>query len=220
VRAVLDAHPPSPLDLAGLDGREIIEDCAQALGAKVRGRFTGLEGRLGVFSFGATKLMTSGGQGGMVASRDRDLVDAIRDYRQFDCRHDRKQRFNFQMTDLQAAIGRVQLAKLPSFLSRRDRIFQKYHEAGFKLLGAESEQKPDIQPARFRAVLKTAEPGRLIEALSRAGIKAIVPVEDWELLGSPELFPQALELTRTTVSLPVYPSLTDDEVNRIIQVLS
>ena len=55
----------------------------------------------------------------MLVSRDRGLADAARDYRQFDGRHDRKPRFNFQMTDLQAAIGRVQLRKLPGFVMRR-----------------------------------------------------------------------------------------------------
>ena len=86
----------------------VIEDCAQAFGARMDGMPVGISGTAGVFSFYATKMITSGGQGGMLVSRDASMIDAARDYRQFDSRHDRVPRFNLQMTDLQAAVGRAQ----------------------------------------------------------------------------------------------------------------
>jgi len=207
-----------PIDLTQHDGMQIIEDCAQALGAAVKGTPVGLQGKIGVYSFYATKLITSGGQGGMVVSRDSPLVDKVRDYRRFDCRCDRKGRFNFQMTDLQAAIGRVQLAKLPGFLARRGEIFQRYKDAGLDLLDLPAVV--GCAPARFRAVMKSSDPQQTMASLKASGASAIVPIEQWELLDIPELYPNAHRLSNETVSLPLYPSLTDEEVEIVISAVA
>jgi perosamine synthetase len=177
----------------------------------------GLQGKVGVYSFYATKLITSGGQGGMIASRDRSLVDSVRDYREFDCRHDRKDRFNFQMTDLQAAIGRIQLRRLPAFLARRAEIYYRYKSANLNMLDVMSGA--DTVPARFRAVMKTSCVEETIASLKANGVRAIVPIEDWELLDTPASYPNALRLTRESVSLPLYPSLTDQEVETVLSVV-
>jgi perosamine synthetase len=160
-------------------------------------------------------VITSGGQGGMLVSRDRGIVDALRDFRQFDCRDDRKPRFNLQMTDLQAAIGREQLRKLRSFVARRDEIFAKYRNEDFELVDATS----GAMPVRYRAVVRTTHPRRLIERLAQHGVTAIVPVEKRELLGPAEHFPRATEFADTTVSLPAYPSLQDCDVSNIVASL-
>ena len=206
-----------PIDINVLEGIHIIEDCCQSLGATVDGKATGLIGDLGIFSFYATKLMTSGGQGGMVVSKNKAIVDAIRDYREFDMRRDSKKRFNFQMTDLQAAIGREQLRKLPTLLERREEIFNRYKDSGLTLLDINGENHKRIMPVRYRAVLKTKCPEKIIKSLDHFGVKAIVPIEDWELLGKPYLFPFALKLTKETVSLPVYPSLINSEIDIILE---
>lgn len=65
----------------------------------------------------------------------------------------------------------------------------------------------------------TKEPQKLIESLKKNGIEAIIPLEDWELLDSANKFPNAAELTKTTVSLPLYPSLSDSDINAIISVV-
>lgn len=194
----------------------VIEDCAQALGAMVDGRPVGNQGKLAIFSFYATKMITTGGQGGMVVSRDRDLVDAVRDYRQFDCRHDRRTRFNFQMTDVQAAIGRAQLARLSDFVSRREEIFARYKQAGIPLLDSPDE---GLKPVRYRAIWRREEPQPVIDALREAGIGSIVPIEDWELLDAAERLPNAYQMTQQTVSLPIYPSLKNKELNSIVRRL-
>jgi perosamine synthetase len=200
-------------------GMAMIEDCAQALGAKVCQTSAGLQGDLGIFSFYATKLITSAGQGGMIVSTRRNMIERIRDYRQFDCRRDSRIRFNFQMTDLQAAVGREQLRKLPGFLSRREEIFERYRQAGLTLLDVPDRDKKEIFPVRYRAVLTTLDPVGLLARLDQGGVKAIVPIEDWELLGPGESFPNAQHLTRTTVSLPLYPSLSDDEADQVIDLV-
>ncbi len=205
-----------PLDISACKDIDVVEDCAQAIGASVDNVSVGLRGKLGIYSFYATKLITSGGHGGMVVSKDKTIIDTIRNYKEFDQRRDRKKRFNFHMTDIQAAIGSAQLKKLPQFLQRRSEIFELYKQAELPMLDTISD---NLTPVRYRAVLLTKRPAEIIKSLQAAGIESIVPVEDWELLGEKELFPNALELTKQTVSLPIYPSLSTDDVNKIITVV-
>jgi len=130
----------------------VVEDCAQALGARIDGQCVGIRGTVGVFSFYATKMLTSGGQGGMLVSSERSLVDAVRDYRQFDCRRDRLPRFNLQMTDLQAAIGRAQLSQIDTYIRQRKEIHAHYCAAGLPLWP--SALLPGIEPSYYRAIMR------------------------------------------------------------------
>jgi len=205
-----------PVDLPDNRDFKVIEDLAQSLGAMVAGKRIGLRGNIGICSFYATKLMTTGGQGGAVISRDKGLIEKIMDYRQFDSRDDAKLRFNFQMTDMQAAVGRVQLGKLPTFLEQREHLFGIYYEAGLDLLGSVAAETN--QPVRYRAVMRCTEPMRLIETLQHKGIRAIVPVERWELLDVPEKYPVADGLTRATISLPIYPALATNNTQRVASI--
>ena len=199
----------------------IIEDCCQALGAKINNKYVGLEGDVGIFSFYATKMITSGGQGGMFISKNQQFVDWVRDYREFDYRNDSKERFNFKMTDLQAAIGREQLKKLPYFIKRREEIFNKYRrECNYEFLDVLPENQYDVTPVRYRAILKTKNPRKIISTLSSAGINSIIPTEDWEIFGEPNLLTNSISLAKETVSLPIYPSLTDEDLEYIISILN
>jgi perosamine synthetase len=108
------------------------------------------------------------------------------------------------MCDTLASIGRTQLYRLPLFLQKRTALFEVYRSMGIPLLDI-SRDSTDLTPVRFRAVMRTSHPRKVISALSASGITAIVPTEDRELLGTPELFPNAAHLSRTTVSLPLYP---------------
>lgn len=205
-----------PVNLSGSGNFRVIEDLAQSIGAMASRKRIGLRGEMGICSFYATKLMTAGGQGGAVISRDSALVEKVRDYREFDCRNDTKLRFNFQMTDMQAAVGRAQLAKLPAFLEQREHLFGIYREAGLDLL--DSAVAESTQSARYRAVMRCAEPKHLIETLLDNGIRAIVPVERWELLDSPDKYPLAEALSCSSVSLPIYPALKASDVKRIANI--
>lgn len=193
----------------------IIEDCAQALGTRIDGRPVGISGTVGVFSFFATKMITCGGQGGMLVSRDRALVDAVRDYREFDCRRDQRARFNFQMTDLQAAVGRVQLSRLDEFLACRQEHHLHYAAAGLPLW--QPKTALNATPNRFRALLETDEPMRISRGLLQRGVRAIIPVEDWELLDTAAAYPNARRLTHSLLSLPVFPSLSASDREYIIK---
>lgn len=200
-----------PNDIEKTKHKVIIEDCAQSLGAFIGHKKTGLVGKAGIFSFYATKLITSGGQGGMFVSEDRSLVDKVRDYREFDNRRDRKERFNFQMTDIHASIGRAQLRQLPDFLERRQEIFSIYKESGLNLI--ESENNTSIH---YRAVIRVNTPSKIRDMLEVNGIKTIIPIEDWELLGDGSIYTNSYDMTQTTLSLPIYPSLSNQEVYKVI----
>ena len=203
-----------PNEIQNIKDIDIIEDCAQSLGASIDNKKTGLIGKAGIFSFYATKLMTSGGQGGMFVSKDKNLVDKVRDYREFDCRRDQKERFNFQMTDIQASIGRVQLKKLPSFLERRQEIFAIYKESGLDLIASENNAS-----VHYRAVIRINNPAEVKDKLLKQSIKTIIPIEDWELLGDGDNYKNSYNLTQTTLSLPIYPSLTNKDALTIVNQL-
>ncbi len=204
-----------PVDLNKIHSKIIIEDCCQAMGALYDGKHVGLTGEIGVFSFYATKLITSGGQGGMIISKNKDYIDFIKDYRDFDMKNDSLPRFNFQMTEIQAAIGRVQLNKLNLFLNQREEIFKKYQNAGLNLVKNTFEVKNSNQ-IHYRAVLKLANPLELQLKLQQNKIKTIIPITEQELLFKTK---NALEFSRKTLSLPIYPSLSDVEVNKIISLI-
>lgn len=206
---------PSQLEAAA--GIDIVEDIAQALGARMAGALIGLRGKLGVCSFYATKMITSAGQGGAVISRDRALIDAIRDYREFDQRFDHKPRFNFQMTDVQAAVGRVQLSRLGEFIERRETLFDIYKQWSLPLMerGAHGGE-----PVRFRAIVRTGTPEVLIDRLAKTGVKAIVPIEKRELLDDAAAYPRAERLVATTVSLPIYPTLLEADARFIAETVA
>lgn len=196
---------------------KIVEDIAQSIGATVKGEKIGLRGDLGICSFYATKLITSGGQGGAIISRHKEIIDHIRDYREFDCRNDANLRFNFQMTDLQASIGRVQLARLPGFIQKRQNLFEIYQENGISLFG-DSLMK-DIVPVRYRAVLKSNNQKKIIEKLSDNKIKAIVPIEKWELLDLASNYPAAEDHAIKAISIPIYPNLSYKEAKLIGKIV-
>jgi perosamine synthetase len=205
-----------PVELPIKSDYQIIEDLAQSMGAKVDSERIGLRGDIGTCSFYATKMMTSGGQGGAVISKERKYIDSIRDYREFDCRDDSLLRFNFQMTDLQAAIGRVQLKKLPFFIEQREKWFNIYKEFNLQLI--ESKNK-NFTPVRYRIVHKCRNPHEIIESLKKNNIKAIIPVEERELLDKSKKYPFALELAHSTVSLPAHLALTENQIREIANIV-
>lgn len=197
----------------------IIEDCAQALGSTLNNQHVGLLGNLAIFSFYATKMITTGGHGGMVVSKDKALIASIKDYLAFDCRFDEKPRFNFQMTDLQAAIGRVQLQKLPTFIERRAEIYEKYQQH-LPMIDKDISQSKSADNVRYRALLPTTNVNEFIEKMSQRGIRCINPLQSNELQSADvNAFEHALTVTSNTVSLPIYPSLTNEQVDSVISAV-
>ncbi|AIY64591.1 DegT/DnrJ/EryC1/StrS family aminotransferase [Pseudoalteromonas piratica] len=112
----------------------VIEDCAQAHGAKYKGRSVGSIGHIGAWSFCQDKIMTTGGEGGMVTTNDSDLWSKMWSYKDhgksFDAVYNKShppgfrwlhESFgtNWRMTEMQAVIGRIQLHEMPGWTSKR-----------------------------------------------------------------------------------------------------
>jgi len=110
----------------------IIEDCAQAVGAAYAQRPAGTFGAAAVFSFYATKVITTG-EGGMVVTNSREIAGRIRDLKIYDQKDNYKIRFNYKMTDIQATLGLNQLQRLDAFIRRRKAIAEQYTRS-FKAL--------------------------------------------------------------------------------------
>ena len=112
----------------------VIEDCAQAHGAKYKGRSVGSIGHIGAWSFCQDKIMTTGGEGGMVTTNDRELWSKMWSYKDhgknwesvYEKEHPPGFRWvhdsfgtNWRMTEMQAAIGRIQLKRMPDWTAKR-----------------------------------------------------------------------------------------------------
>jgi perosamine synthetase len=200
-------------------GIPVIEDCAQSLGSSYRGTPTGGFGVLSVFSFYATKVICTG-EGGMVAANDLQLINKIKDIRDYDEKEDGRLRYNYKLTDLQAALGAVQLRKLPALLGRRRAITRQYDEflRGYPVSLPVRPQ--DREQIHYRYVIRTERLQELLGAGDEAGIAYRRPVFKplHHYLGLTG-YPETDAAFRCAVSLPLYPALRDGEVNTILQNL-
>jgi perosamine synthetase len=203
----------------------VIEDCCQALGGTVSNVPLGGTGDAAVFSFYATKIIT-GGQGGLVWSRDSAVAEKVRDYRQFDCRETYEPRFNFQMTDIQATLVNSQMARLEAIRERRTSIARDYIAA---MPPGLSTQAGLLESGRmaYRFVVVTPDQSvreALHAHLAAAGVECIVPVDRFELLHrylklDPADYPISERLADTTLSLPMHLCLSDEDVSVISNAL-
>ena len=218
----------APADIPALcqSGCKLIEDCCQSLGGEDNQGLLGKSGDAAVFSFYATKIIT-GGQGGLVWSGDTAVAEAVRDYRQFDCRENYVPRFNLQMTDVQAALVNSQMGRLDAIRSRRQAIAQTYFNAlpaGLTVQAGLTE----VNRMVYRFVV-VAPDLTIREALRRhmeqAGVGCAVPIERYELLHrylklDAADFPVAERLVDTTLSLPIHSALTDAQIAQVATALA
>jgi len=221
-RAIVVVHPfglAVDLDDFLALGVPVVEDCAQAIGAAHGGRPAGSRGALAVGSFYATKLLTTG-EGGAVAGPPH-LVERIRDARDYDEREDLRPRFNYKLTDMQAALGRSQLARLDAFIARRRALAGRYRAALAGLAGCRPPGDLGERHVYHRFVVAVDRPlGPLIARLERRGVAARRPVfrPIHRALGL-DGYAEAERLWTQCLSLPCYPSLTDGEADAVVAAL-
>lgn len=201
-------------------GVPVIEDCAQSLGSRYHGALTGTFGTAAIYSFYATKVIAAG-EGGMVVSRNAKLIDTIRDLRDYDEKDNLVQRFNYKLTDLQAALVRSQLKKLPFFIDGRRRLARSYDD----ILREENIAPPVRKPARdhiyYRYVFSLGDADSFIKEMEQQGVSCRRPIYRplHQYTGSSgcEI---AESLWRRSVSIPLYPDLTEEEVAMVISALA
>ena len=223
VRAAIVPHlfgAAAPVAAIAALGVPVVEDCAMALGATRGGRPLGSLGSVAVCSFYATKLVAAG-EGGMVLTHDADLAAAVRGQRSYDGLPADRPRLNAKMTDLAAAVARVQMDRLPDFIASRRRLAARYAAAlaglGLALPAADTER------VWYRYVVQTPDDATgLLQAVNQRGVAARRPVPNplHLELGLPDAqFPGASQAWRQNVSLPLYPTLTESEFDRVVEAV-
>lgn len=204
----------SPLIKAGLP---VVEDCAQALGAEIEGRKTGTIGEFGVFSFHATKLLATG-EGGAVCSADARLAEKLAAAHSGSGPEGAVPRYSSKMSDIAAALGRSQLQRYAGFLARRREIADYYRSE----LGGQLDFAAHVEgQVYFRLVARTPDSGKLIEFAAdrrvafRKGVDALIH----KVFGIAGEYPVAERLLAETLSLPLYPALTDAEAEKVVGIV-
>jgi dTDP-4-amino-4,6-dideoxygalactose transaminase len=251
VKAIVVVHyAGQPVDMdavaaiARRAGVPVVEDAAHALPARWRGRPIGSHGNLAAFSFYATKNMTTG-EGGMLTGDPR-LLERSRVLHLHGMSKDAARRyqkggtwryeilaagFKYNMTDIQAALGRVQLKRLDAFHRRRQEIVGRYDDAFGRLEAIETPTvRPEAESAHHLYVIRL-RPGRarigrddFIARLGELGVGTsvhFIPVHVHPYYRDkygygPEDYPVAYDAFQRMVSLPLFSRMTDDEVDHVI----
>ena len=227
----LPARMEEIMAIAQRHGLFVIEDCAQAVGARYRGTPVGLFGDAATFSFYPTKNLGACGEGGAFVSRRQDVFAAARQIRV----HGMVQRYhhaivggNFRMDGFQGALLNVKLPHLASWTARRRSIALAYLR-GIRLDGARLPLTPAHGESVYHQFTMT-HPRRdaLREHLSARGIGTdlIYPVPlhlqpCFAGLGYAKgTLPVAERTAETCVSLPIFPELTDAQVQSVIEAVN
>ncbi len=225
----LYGHPAAMRDfrqLADRHGLMLFEDAAQAHAASLDGVPVGAWGIAGSFSFYPTKNMTSG-EGGMVSTADPAVARRIRLLRNqgMEKRYENEVvGFNTRMTDLHASIGRVQLTKLAGWTAKRqaNAAFLNEHIAGV----VTPKVAPGAEHVWHQYTIRVVGLDRdaFAEQLHSAGVGSGVyyPIPNHRLpsYGLTMDLPVTEQVAKECLSLPVYPSLTQDELERIVEAVN
>lgn len=206
----------------------LLEDACQAHGASIDGKFSGSWGTA-AFSFYPTKNMTTG-EGGMVTTSEHRIADQVRLLRN----HGMRMRYvheslgyNLRMTEMAAAIGRVQLRRLEGFNNRRRQLALAYNDGIEFGTSVRMRQLHDPGHVFHQYTLQVERRDTIIEALEDAGVgygiyypipihRQAPYVADYGHLD----LPVADRLAREVLSLPIYPSLTDSQQLYVIKTLN
>jgi perosamine synthetase len=236
LQAVADRH-----------GIALLADACHSLGGAYRGRAVGTLARLSAFSLHPVKHITTG-EGGMVATDDRDLAARMRVFRNHGITSDHRQRerqgswyyemealgYNYRLTDFQCALGLSQLRKLPGWIARRREIAGRYDSAFAEI--------PAVKPLAVRAGVSHAyhlyvihldpdalRAGRadIFTALRAAGIGVNVhyipvhlhPFYRRRFGTGPGLCPVAEEAYERILSLPMYPGMSDADAGAVVSAV-
>ncbi len=226
------------LELCRARGIRVLEDCAEAHGARYRGRRVGSLGDAGTFSFYGNKIVTTG-EGGMIVTQDGELADRIRMLK--DHAMDPARRYfhleagyNFRMTNVQAALGCAQLARIDEFLAKRASLLARYVEGLRAAPLTMNPRMPWADPVNWVvcAVLPPELAGRRDEILRRLREEGIdtrpffVPLSEMPPYSQARTFgavgagtPVGRQLSTTGFNLPTSTTLTPSQVEQVIDAV-
>jgi perosamine synthetase len=225
-RAIIIPHifgqPVKNIEQFAKLGIPVIEDCAHSVGGEIHGRPIGSFGDISIFSFYATKMLTSG-VGGMVLTRNEDLLKKLERLTRYDQVEEIKEAYNSRMSDLQAVLGIAQLRQLSEFISLRKAAAEKYGKLFESARVDFKYPQADDGNVFFRYVVQHPDPEALIANLRERGVSAARPVFKplHKYLGLPnENFPNTEQAYNTAISIPIYPSIKPDEINTVAGALA
>lgn len=207
----------------------IVEDCAEALGSTRGGRHAGLFGDVGTFSFFGNKTVTTG-EGGMVITNDDALAQRMRRVKGQGQSATRRYwhvelGFNYRMTNICAAIGLAQMERLDAILARKHAIAQLYREKLANLPITLQRKAEGVVGSDwlFSLVLpQDADREDTMHAMGARGVETrplfscahLMPMYD-----RGETFPVSEDLASRGISLPSYPGMSDNDIDRVVEAL-
>lgn len=242
----------SIMALAAEHDLKVIEDCAQAHGAKYKGRFVGTIGDVGAWSFCQDKIMTTGGEGGMVTTNSRELWSKMWSFKDhgksyeavYEREHPAGFRWlhesfgtNWRMIEVQAAIGLIQLERMPQWTAQRQANASRIWKTAEHLKGLRVPKIPqDVEHAAYKCYV-FVEPSqlrdgwcrdRILERINAFGVPCysgscseVYLEKAFEGTGwrpEPRLS-VARELGETSLMFLVHPTLTADEIEKTCTVI-
>lgn len=235
-RALLPVHLYGhPADMHALiaiarkHGLKVIEDCAQAFGARIAGRCVGSMGDIGCFSFYPTKVLGCYGDGGMLSTNDTALADKLRALRN----HGAAQAgvhstigYNSRLDEIQAALLRIKLKRIEAAIAGRQRVARAYH-AALKDCVATPTTKADYEHVFNVYTVRSQSRDGLRQRLQEQQIASSVfysaPMHlqpAYAALGMRSGDrPHAERAAHEVLSLPIFPTMTQQQIERVCSVL-
>jgi len=210
----------------------LIEDCAQAHGAKLNGNSIGSLGALATFSFFPSKNMGVGGDGGMILTNREDLIEPMK----IIVDHGRSTKYeniifgtNWRMSEIQAAIGRVQLKHLPEWVEKRQVIAERFHQSfsGLQTIDLPIVRK-NVEHAYHLFVIQVNNRNDFMKHLKENGVESGIhypipchkqPVYSYHPQHTVDSLKNTEKLVHRIVSIPIHPLHTEEEIKRVINAV-
>lgn len=216
-------------DIAAKHNLIVIEDAAQALGATFDGKKAGTLGLTSCFSFYPAKILGGAGDGGLVATNNKEIAETVRLLRD----HGQQRTtgdiicygFNSRLDNLQAAILNVKLKYLPQWIARR-RELASFYQKGLSELPQVQTPPPPQQGRYFdiytNYVIRAQERDNLVAYLKECGIEVLIswpkPMHHHKALGLTHFhLPETERISREVVSLPMNTEITNEQVKFVIE---
>lgn len=236
-RAILPVHLygcPAPMDeilaIAQRHHLAVVEDCAQSIGAKIGGRYTGTLGTFGCFSFFPSKNLGAYGDGGMLVTNDQSLADRARSLRGHGGRvkyYHEELGVNSRLDEVQAAILRVKFPYLEAWIEKRRAAAGRYTAA---FAGSDLQVPVEPQDARHayhQYTLRVPNRDRVQKDLKASGVESMIyyPVplhlqKVHAMLGKREgAFPESERAASEVLSIPMFPELRPDVQQQVVDAV-
>ena len=200
-------------------GVPVVEDCAHAFGKVGDGIQFGGIGTATILSFHATKLLGAG-EGGLLLTREPALAARVRESRDCADLPPTAIRMNDRLSELEAALALSQFSRLPEFIASRQRLAQRYSRLLADEAGLCLPESCNRIWYRFAVSAIQCPPELLIERMSRNGVAVDRPWPEWRNISDRfDQTPVADAAYRNLISLPIYPTLTDAEQDRVVEEL-